>query len=72
MQVLKRSRLDRCSKAESYRKQRRGGGMSHQAQKIEEEVGVLADQVVGLAAEINKVMETAGRLVPTIDDVCHI
>lgn len=47
-------------------------GASHQAQKVEEEVGVLANEVVGLAAKVNKVMEAAGRLVAPVDDVRHV
>lgn len=45
---------------------------SHQPQQVEEEVGVLADQVVGLAAQVDKVVEAAGGLVPPIDDVRHV
>lgn len=45
---------------------------SHQAQKVEEEVGVLANEVVGLAAKVNKIMEAAGRLVTPIDDIGHV
>jgi hypothetical protein len=47
-------------------------GVSHQAQKVEEEVGVLANEVVGLAAKVNKIMEAAGRLVTPIDDIRHV
>lgn len=34
-------------------------GAPHQAQEVEKEVGVLADEVVGLAAKVNKIMEAA-------------
>lgn len=44
----------------------------HQPQQVEEEVGVLADQVVGLAAQVDEVVEAAGGLVPPIDDVRHV
>lgn len=47
-------------------------GAPHQAQKVEEEVGVLANEVVGLAAKVNKIMEAAGRLVAPVDDIRHI
>lgn len=45
---------------------------SHQPQEVEEEVCVLADQVVGLAAQVDKVMEAAGGLVPPVDDIRHV
>lgn len=45
---------------------------SHQPQQVEEEVGVFADQVVGLAAQVDEVVEAAGGLVPTVDDVRHV
>lgn len=45
---------------------------SHQAQKVEEKVGVLANEVVGLAAKVNKIMEAAGRLVTPVDDISHV
>lgn len=45
---------------------------SHQAQKVEEKVGVLANEVVGLAAKVNKIMEAAGRLVTPVDDIGHV
>jgi len=45
---------------------------SHQPQQVEEEVGVLADQVVGLAAQVDEVVEAAGGLVPPVDDVRHV
>lgn len=35
-------------------------------------MGVLADQVVGLAAQVDEVVEAAGGLVPTVDDVRHV
>lgn len=44
----------------------------HQAQEVEEEVGVLANEVVGLAAKVNKIMEAAGRLVTPINDIRHV
>lgn len=44
----------------------------HQPQQVEEEVGVLADQVVGLAAQVDEVMEAAGGLVPPVDDIRHV
>jgi hypothetical protein len=44
----------------------------HQAQKVEEEVGMLANEVVGLAAKVNKIMEAAGRLVTPVDDIRHV
>lgn len=47
-------------------------GAPHQAQKVEEEVGVLANEVVGLAAKVNKIMEAAGRLVTPVDDIRHV
>ena len=47
-------------------------GAPHQAQKVEEEVGVLANEVVGLATKVNKVMEAAGRLVAPVDDIRHV
>lgn len=47
-------------------------GAPHQAQKVEEEVGVLANEVVGLAAKVNKIMEAAGRLVAPVDDIRHV
>lgn len=48
------------------------GGASHQAQEVEEEMGVLANEVVGLAAKVNKIMEAAGRLVTPVDDIRHV
>lgn len=45
---------------------------SHQPQQVEEEVGVLANQVVGLAAQVDEVMEATGGFVPAIDDVRHV
>lgn len=50
----------------------RRDGAPHQAQEVEEEVGVLANEVVGLAAKVNKIMEAAGRLVTPIDDIRHV
>lgn len=35
-------------------------------------MSVLPNEVVGLAAKVNKVMEAAGRLITPIDDVCHV
>lgn len=35
-------------------------------------MGVLADQVVGLAAQVHKVVEAAGGFVPTVDDIRHV
>lgn len=35
-------------------------------------MGVLSNEVVGLAAKVNKVMEAAGRLVAPVDDIRHI
>lgn len=35
-------------------------------------MGVLANEVVGLAAEVNKIMEAAGRLVTPVDDIRHV
>lgn len=55
--------------------QRRGSGRDgapHQAQEVEEEVGVLANEVVGLAAKVNKIMEAAGGLVTPVDDIRHV
>lgn len=54
------------------RKGSEGDGAPHQAQKVEEEVGVLANEVVGLAAKVNKIMEAAGRLVTPVDDIRHV
>ena len=56
------------AKKEGFRKD----GAPHQAQQVEEEVGVLANEVVGLAAKVNKIMEAAGRLVTPIDDIRHV
>lgn len=50
----------------------RDDGAPHQAQEVEEEVGVLANEVVGLAAKVNKIMEAAGRLVTPVDDIRHV
>lgn len=33
---------------------------------------MLANEVVGLAAKVNKIMEAAGRLVAPVDDIRHI
>lgn len=35
-------------------------------------MGVLANEVVGLAAKVNKIMEAAGRLVTPVDDIRHV
>lgn len=35
-------------------------------------MGVLADQVVSLAAQVDEVVEAAGGLVPAVDDVRHV
>lgn len=51
---------------------RKGWGAPHQAQEVEEEVGMLANEVVGLAAKVNKIMEAAGRLVTPVDDIRHV
>lgn len=45
---------------------------AYQAQQIEEQVCVFAYQVVGLTAEVYKVMEAAGWLVSSIDHVRHV
>lgn len=45
---------------------------SHQAQQVEEQVCVFADQVVRLAAQVNKLVEAAGRFVSPVDDVRHV
>lgn len=45
---------------------------THQAQQVEEQVCVFADQVVRLAAKIHKVVEAAGRFVSSVDDERHV
>lgn len=40
--------------------------------KVEEEVGVLANEVVGLAAKVNKIMEALEGLSPSADDIRHV
>lgn len=35
-------------------------------------MGVLANEVIGLAAKVNKIMEAAGRLVTPVDDIRHV
>lgn len=35
-------------------------------------MGVLSNEVVGLAAKVDKIMEAAGRLVAPVDDIRHI
>lgn len=35
-------------------------------------MGVLADQVVSLAAQVDEVVEAAGGLVPAVDDIRHV
>lgn len=45
---------------------------THQAQQVEEQVRVLPDQVVRLAAEVHEAVEAARRFVSSVDDVRHV
>jgi len=46
--------------------------VSHQGQQVEEEPGVLADEVVGLAAQVDEQLEAAGGTLAAVDDVRHV
>ena len=46
--------------------------VSDQGQQVEEEARVLADQVVGLRAEVHKELEAAGGPLAPVDDVGHV
>lgn len=46
--------------------------LSNQGQQVEEKPGVLADEVVGLATQVYKQLETAGGTLASVDDVCHV
>ena len=45
---------------------------THQAQQVEEQVCVFADQVVRLAAQVHEVVEAARRFVSSVYDICHV
>lgn len=45
---------------------------SHQRQQVEEQPRVLADEVVGLAAQVYKQLEATGGTLPSVDDVRHV
>lgn len=62
--------MQRYRRAEAARK--RVVDISYQSQKVDEQMGMLSDQVVSLATEINKVVEATGRLITTIDDISHV
>lgn len=46
--------------------------LTHQWQKVEEQPRVLADEVVGLTAQVNKQLETTGGSLSSVDDVGHV
>lgn len=45
---------------------------SHQRQQVEEQPGVLADEVVGLTTQVHKELETTGGPLASVDDVRHV
>lgn len=45
---------------------------SHQRQQVEEQPGVLADEVVGLTTQVHKQLEATGGPLTSVDDVRHV
>lgn len=46
--------------------------MADQGEQVEEKARVLADQVVGLRAQVHKQLETAGWPLTTVDHIRHV
>lgn len=44
----------------------------YQGEQVEEEAGVFADQVVGLAAQVHKQLEAAGGPLSAVDHIRHV
>jgi len=45
---------------------------THQAKQVKKQMCVFPNEIVGLTAQVHKIMEAAWWLVTSIDDICHV